>query len=470
MVRKIKEYIYIEHYNIETIGLILLILSVPIMINTPGNSLFPGPIGSKIQIVDFIFLFLLAAWLYKLCHNQVRFNRTSLAVPLVFYLVASLLSLLNSSNIKDGLVEFIGILYLIALFYLIVNAVRDRKMFEMVINSWLITSALVAFLGILGIFLAYVFDIKTFLVKEYAAFPYLGNIYRAYSTFGVNSKFVSSYLTISFPICLALLLNSKAGKKRLFYCITLILFICVLFFTFSRGWLGLAVAIYLVLSRFQRPEKYYRYLKVLTAIFIILFGLFIFLISRWQFVDFQTKKITVENSTNIEPNIAFTDNGEVLEKIRVETGYMDTTYYRLKRVAIEMILDHPLIGVGLGGFNDEIRRYKEEKELSDIFPAMDPHCMILGKAAQTGLVGLIALVILWGKSIRKALNMSFTSRDNYFQIISWAMFSSMVGFVIQSIDMDIMNFRFLWFLFAFVFVVESLESTSKSHICEGPQT
>jgi len=464
MVRKIKEYIYIEHYNIETIGLILLILSVPIMINTPGNSLFPGPIGSKIQIVDFIFLFLLAAWLYKLCHNQIRFNRTSLAVPLVFYLVASLLSLLNSSNIKDSLVEFTGILYLIALFYLIVNSVRDRNMLEMVINFWLITSALVAFLGILGVFLAYVFEVKTFLVKEYATFPYLGNIYRAYSTFGVNAKFVSSYLTISLPICLALLLNSKAGKKRIFYCVILILFMCVLFFTFSRGWLGLAVAAYLVLSRFQKSEWYYRYSKVLIAIFIVLFGLFIFLISRWQFVDFQIKKIAVENTTNIRPGRAFTDNSDELEKVSAEIGYIDTTYYRLKKVAIEMILDHPLIGVGLSGFNNEIRRYKKEGKLPDIFPAIDPHCMVLGKAAQTGLVGLIALIILWSKAIRKALNMSFVSKDNYLQIISWAIFSSMIGFVIQSIDMDIMNFRFLWFLFALVFIIERLELTSQDII------
>ena len=457
MVRRIKKYLYIEHYNVESIGLILLILSIPIMINTPGNPLFPEPIGAKIQIVDFIFLFLLAAWLYKLCHNQIRFNRTSLAVPLVFYLVASLLSLLNSSNLKVSFVEFIGILYLITLFYLIVNAVRDRNTFEMVINSWLITSALIAFLGILGVFLAYVFGINTFLVKEYASFPYLGNIYRAYSTFGVNAKFVSSYLTISFPICLALLLNSKAGKKRLFYYVTLILFICVLFFTFSRGWLGLAVAIYLVLSRFQRSEKYYRYLKVLTAIFIILFGLFICLISRWQFVDLQIEKITVENTTNIKPGIAFTDNSEELDKARTEIGYIDTTYYRLKKVAIEMVMDHPLIGVGLGGFNDEIRKYKKDGKLPDIFPAMDPHCMILGKTAQTGLVGLIALIILWWKVIRKALNMSFEARDNYYQTISWAIFSSLVGFVIQSIDMDIMNFRFLWFLFALVFIIERLD-------------
>ena len=462
MVKRIKEYLYIEHYNVETIGLILLILFIPVMINTHGRPLFPEPIGSKIQIVDFIFLFLLAAWLYKLCHNQIRFNRTSLAVPLVFYLVASLLSLLNSSNINNSLVEFVGIIYLIALFYLIVNTVRDRNTFEVVINSWLITSALIAFLGILGVFLAYVFGINTFLVKEYASFPYLGNIYRAYSTFGVNAKFVSSYLTISFPICLALLLNSKAGKKRLFYYVTLILFICVLFFTFSRGWLGLAVAIYLVLSRFQRSEKYYRYLKVLTAIFIILFGLFICLISRWQFVDLQIEKITVENTTNIKPGIAFTDNSEELDKARTEIGYIDTTYYRLKKVAIEMVMDHPLIGVGLGGFNDEIRKYKKDGKLPDIFPAMDPHCMILGKTAQTGLVGLIALIILWWKVIRKALNMSFEARDNYYQTISWAIFSSLVGFVIQSIDMDIMNFRFLWFSFALVFIIERLELTSQN--------
>ena len=459
MVRRIKKYLYVEHYNIETISLLLLILFIPIMINIPGKPLFPEPIGAKIQIVDFIFLFLLAAWLYKFYHKQVRFNRTSLDIPILLYLVVSLLSIINSSNIKSSLVEFIGILYLITLFYLIVNVVRDRKMLEMVINFWLITSALVAFLGILGVSLAYFFEIKTFLVKEYTAFPYLGKIYRAYSTFGVNSKFVSSYLTISLPICLALLLNSKAGKIRLFYYVTLILFICVLFFTFSRGWLGLAVATYMVLARFQKPEGCYKYLKVLIAIFIVLFGLFIFLISRWQFVDFHIKRTTVESTATIKPGIAFTDNRGELDKASVEIGYMDTTYYRLKRDAIEMIFGHPLIGVGIGGFNDEIRRQKKEGKLPDILPVMDPHCMILGKAAQTGLLGLIALIILWWKVIRKALNMSSVARDNYYQIISWAIFSSLVGFVIQSIDMDIMNFRFLWFLFALVFIIERLDLT-----------
>jgi hypothetical protein len=239
---------------------------------------------------------------------------------------------------------------------------------------------------------------------------------------------------------------------------------CVLPFTFSRGWLGLAVAIYMVLARFQKPEGYYRYLRVLVVIFIILFGLFISLISRWQFVDFQTRKTTVENNTSIKPGIAFTDNSKELEKVSVEIGYIDTTYYRLKRVAMEMILDHPIIGVGLGVFDDETRRYKREGRLPGIFPAMDPHCMILGKAAQTGLVGLLALIILWSKAIRKALNMSFVAKDNYFQIISWAIFSSLVGFIIQSIDMDIMNFRFLWFLIALVYIVEKLESTSESNV------
>ena len=460
MVRRIRKYIHIEQYSIEAIGLLLLILFIPIMINTAGRPLFPEPFGPKIQIVDFIFLFLLATWLYKFCQNQVRFNKTSLDIPILLYLAVSLLSIINSSTIKDSLVEFIGIFYLITMFYLVVNVIRDRTMFGMVINSWLITSALVAFLGILGVFLAYVFGIKTFLVREYTAFPYLGHIYRVYSTFGINSKFISSYLIISLPICLALLLNSKAGKERFFYYVILILFMCVLPFTFSRGWLGLAVASYLVLAKYKKSERYYRYLKVLVVLFIVLFGLFICLISRWQFVDFQAKKIVVENNTEIAPNIALSVNSEVLDKVSVEIGYMDTIYYRLKMVAIEMILDHPLIGVGLNGFNNEIRKYKKDGKLSDIFPVKDPHCMILGKTAQTGLIGLIALIILWGKAIRKALNMSFTAKDNYYQIISWALFSSMVGFVIQSIDMDTMNFRFLWFLFALVFIIERLELTS----------
>jgi len=459
MLRILKRHIYIERLNLEMLGLILLILFIPVMINTPNRPLFPEPIGGKIQIADFIFLFLLGAWLREFYCKQVRFTRTSLGIPIVLYLGTSLIAVFNSSNIKNSIVEFIGILYLAALFYLIVNVIRDRDRFEMTVKLWLITSGLVAFLGILGIFFAYVFGIKTPLVGKYASFPYLGHIYRAYSTFGVNAKFISSYLNIALPISLALFLYLDEKKDRLFYGVLLLLFMCVLFFTFSRGWLGLAVAAYLVLARFQKPEWYYRIARILIGLFIIFFGLFFLLISRWQFVDFQIKRATVENNRNIKPSIAFTEPGEGLGKVGVEIGYIDTTYYRLKRVAVEMIRDHPFIGVGLGVFNDEIARYKKEGRLPDIFPILDPHCMILGKAAQTGLVGLVALVILWGGAIRKALNMSLAAKDHYFRILSWAMFASLVGFIIQSIDMDIMNFRFLWFLFALVFVTERVDAS-----------
>ena len=60
--------------------------------------------------------------------------------------------------------------------------------------------------------------------------------------------------------------------------------------------------------------------------------------------------------------------------------------------AIEMFADHPVFGVGPSGYPGQYERYAERVGLLVKDQARQPHNLYLGKAAETGLVGLLTFV------------------------------------------------------------------------------
>ena len=64
----------------------------------------------------------------------------------------------------------------------------------------------------------------------------------------------------------------------------------------------------------------------------------------------------------------------------------ESNRYAYWQVALEAFADHPLAGVGSGGFRVEWRR---ERDVLD--PARDAHSLYLETAAELGLVGLLLL-------------------------------------------------------------------------------
>ena len=62
-------------------------------------------------------------------------------------------------------------------------------------------------------------------------------------------------------------------------------------------------------------------------------------------------------------------------------------------IAVDVWKQHPLIGTGLGNFDEEIKRIQAEGEYREIYPHDDSHNVYFQTLATTGLIGLVIFMV-----------------------------------------------------------------------------
>ena len=434
---------------------VLLLISVPIMLNTPESPLFQQPLGGRVQLADFAFILLFASFMLKIFQGKITLKAKNVHYVLLLYILCSLPSFMNSINVKESIVEFASIVYTVLLFALLIEVIRSKERLHLAVDLWIFTSIAVASLGVLGIFLACFFKINTFLVMEYKVFPYLGHVFRARSTFMPNAKFLSSYLTIGIPLTIWKAHASKNKKERNFWIISLCVLFLALFFTFSRGWLGLAVCLCLMMTKVQNASFLMKFAKNFLLLFVIVFGIFIICISLWEPVEVQFNHY-YDKEFNVVEDTSIVDPIKGLLRANFSLGITETHYLALKKFAYKEFLTKPYIGIGLGTFRDKIAYLRKTSKLPEKFPLLDPHCTFLGRLAETGILGLFSLLMVWVYFLKYSFNAHKAAHTKHEKFLAWTFFSILVAFTIQGIDMDIMNFRFLWFTFALTYALKRL--------------
>ena len=91
------------------------------------------------------------------------------------------------------------------------------------------------------------------------------------------------------------------------------------------------------------------------------------------------------------------------ERLGVSISTEPSIYAQLHKTAARIALDHPILGVGPGLYNV----YMQKPEYGFDFTAhpfrgLDPHSTYLGYAAETGLAGLLFLVLFFGMMYQRA--------------------------------------------------------------------
>jgi O-antigen ligase len=107
-----------------------------------------------------------------------------------------------------------------------------------------------------------------------------------------------------------------------------------------------------------------------------------------------------------------------------------------------MISAHPISGVGPGRFGTAFETFTSAKERQAAWPPLpvslnwDPHSTWLGWAAETGLVGLAAWLVLFGWILRELL----ASR-------SWAArlaAAATLGLLANGFHVEVVHLKFVW--------------------------
>jgi len=460
---------YLKNLNLEYLILMLWVFSLPVMSNRYLGS---GSLFQRAQISEFMFVLLVCVSLIKFLNGRIKFTVTRLWLVLAMLITSFLISSLNSEMPLISLSESLVIFYLITIYLFVVNIIKDKKMLSFCLNGWLFISLIIALLGIGGMIFAF-FGFNNYFVRFY--FDFLDKAYRLTSTMSLPNM-AYGYLHVSFFLSLGLFVNEKIKGRRLFYLFTIFTLIIAIFFTFSRGWPSFLVSLGLFLYFFNR-EKKSKLKFIAKALFLAAFIIFVFVqlfITYATDLNFSFRsgyddRYKVDHSMTAQNRLYKFDKifepGQPYSRLDMSAIFLPGEYWYKKKMAVKLWQQHPLFGIGPGMFNVWSERLAKSGVIyipKNIAPC-DPHSTYFGMLAEGGLFGFFALFILFLYFLKVSADAFKRIREPYFKNLILCCISAFVGFMAFGIDVDIMNFRWLWFLMglsvAIIRIYESEERT-----------
>jgi putative inorganic carbon (HCO3(-)) transporter len=333
------------------LGLALVAFCIPFFLQTKHI------LGRSFSMVEITTLICFAVWVLREGVALIRDRRlktdlhsvSSLDGAVVFFVAVSALSLLVAENSGVAVREFRVVVFESALFYLLLRASSPSKgQLWRVVDALVLAATLVALIGLYQ----YLFTTDIITAE---------GVRRIRGLYGSPNN-LSLFLDRVVPVLAAIALFARQRWRRIVYALCGLPVLFCLYLTYSRGaWLlGLpAAALFIGLLRGRR------------ALWISLAVICIVVLSLLPLVG--TERFT---------SLLDTQGG--------------TTFFRLKlwQASLNMIKDHPLLGVGLDNF---LYQYRTRYVLPEAWQELDlshPHNIVLDYWTRLGILGVVALVWL----------------------------------------------------------------------------
>ena len=368
-------------------GLYLLILAVPF-----GSVKEITVSGFTVGAAEALVGLVLAAWLARMVAvREVRITHPPLLLPLLIFLGAILLSLTGALSLRYSLKEILKWVEVLGIYLFVANAI-EREQVRVVVTFMLLAGIGQALLGFYQ-FLGRVGP---------PAFVIFGGFVRAYGTFEQPNPY-GGYLGLVLPLAFGVLMGN--GKLRcwrywildigrLVAVLGLATMAAALLMSWSRGaWLGFAVAFVLMnLAHSRRTAALFVSLCLLISLGLLL-------------GSFQVVPQSI-----IQRVTAFLPYLRVLDVRGVKLT--DANYAVMERLAHwqaawGMFNDRPWLGVGIGNYEPVYPAYALQGWPLALGHA---HNYYLNIAAEAGLIGLAAYLVLWGAAFWQALKVIRASR------------------------------------------------------------
>ena len=395
---------------------LLLVFLAAIGVNWPEF-----PYGAR--LADLIFI-PLAVSVLALPGMRWTWRRPDLAVAI--YLLGALPAIAFSSDQRISAIEFGREIYLAIVYVLVAMATREGlsrtvgEGFALFPTIFSIGGLVFVVLQLTGV------AMPDRHIGEFMQLPYIGDTLRL-RVYTATPAMFACLLTAAVPF--AITFCRERGRR---WCAAAIVMTAAALFTFSHILTGFAVAALIAAWPSLAPWQRLRRLAVAGVVSLFLAFNFAAAISITSisvgdigFVDATEYQYAVGQGHARIGNVAIT--------------YNVMSYARIKQVAWRAFVAHPIAGVGLNRFHSETTRAYEQGLLTNTYREIDPHSTLLGRLAETGLIGGITLLVLWGA-------WAMMARDTMPATLGYAAAAALAGLHVAGINADILNFRFVWVL------------------------
>lgn len=371
-----------------------------------------APAPENVFMAYLIFFYILK----KALNRKLPFSINSVTKPLLFFFLATCISVIHTINLKDSLVG--GILRLVQfsfVFFALSDEIRDKKHIKRILFSIVFALTLTSINEIWQVKFG-----KDF-IRGYDSILNIGLV-RATSSFK-DSNTLGVYLSAFFPLLLGISLFLKI-KFRWLICFFAILALVGIALTYSRPTL---LAIYVVLFFFGIAKK-----QKILLISLILFTLISPLI-----LPQTVKKWAKEVDYN---PIRFMCNDD---RIAI---YLNS---------FNMIKAHPIIGVGANTFMKNYKTYKNNPEYRNVVTIdyIYAHNNIFHMIAEIGFIGFAMFLWLLFNLFKEARNIYLKLSDNYLKIIELSLIGCIIAFLVNGLTESSLYYSrvalLFWFLAGF---------------------
>jgi len=440
MLQQIGEFI--KRISLTEKILYLYIVLIPVM-KVPYLPL----VGQKIQYSELVFLFLLIYWMRQLFNG----SRNLVTVPLKFalsgMLIIFLLSFIPSKNWLISALEYAGILYLAFLYALLCQLVDTQELWRRLIKCWCFFGLLIALTGIAAYFYSALNGRLNFLVTNH---DYLGNVnqglvLRLTSIFR-HPAMLTMYLHVSIVFGFVLANTEKNNRERLFgYLVVGVCFVAAIL-TKTRCNAGIALTVFLALAYMAKENIYLLILRYLSFIYAVILMVMVIVLTVWWVFPVKLQRNPAEQTVTVKLNTAY------------------QVYFIQHLMETKIIKDYPWTGVGLGMSNakavDYIKYPEVEKSFRMLYPdlsedqvnkykiSIDPHSLYLGLGAETGFLGLGALLFFIFKMLALFFKKIKQEKNSDSRYICGVFLAGLLGFLFNSLYVDMLSIRAFWFMIA----------------------
>ncbi|MBI3321175.1 MAG: hypothetical protein HYZ91_02780 [Candidatus Omnitrophica bacterium] len=397
----------------------------------------PFPWG--IQWADVVFGGLLIVLLMPGNAASMTVRRVDRLIAL--YLAASLVSLRATADVRQSSLELTKQVYL-GLVYLVFRGIGRERAGALQVRSWCAWGAtLLATLALLAWTQSALWGARSPLLYEPVSIPILGPVVRIKGPL-MTPAFFCNYLTFALPLLLSVTVGSAHLLTKRWEGFAILLVALAAVFTMTYSLVGCLGAALFSLWHYWGATRARRFLRViLSLVFVAAFvGTNAMLV-----VAIRNVRLAVDRDAQVAPPpyyYAFQDQERGASRVTISVSYNPMGYYLLKVIAASAFRREPLTGIGLGNFHRETERAYHEGVIHATYRQMDPHAELLGRLAETGVLGGVTLVWLWWGFVRLGRSQGHESVSSI--SMNRALLAGLLGLLVNSVNTDIMNFRFLW--------------------------
>jgi O-antigen ligase len=351
---------------------------------------------------------------------------SALDYTIAAYVGGSILSTAFSPDVGVSSIELVRHLYLVSIYVVIAVAVR-YAMADTVATGLASSGGLLAALSVAATALLMITGIGIDAIGRIAILPYLGETLRV-RALTASESMLACVLAMSAPF---VLLHPAIRSSWLRINAAAIVLCVAAFLTFSHSVAGISVAVLVAAWPTMRATALRR-AAAAAVILIVLAANFA------ATVSIRSVGGGPRDTSNYQYGV---DSGRA-EIAGVNVEYQTMSYLRLKQVAWDTFAARPLTGIGLDRFHTATEAAYQAGRLTESYRAIDPHSTIPGRLAEAGAIGAITMLALWCVAGMETMRLLARSTPPSWMLTAVA--AGLAGTLVNSVNVDVMNFRFLW--------------------------